>query len=53
MTHHSHYHMTRTQSLTNLHNDPDPCTLEDLTDQTVESEEENVFARLLGYEPEV
>ncbi len=52
MTHHSRYHATRTDRLHTLQSDPEREELEDLTDCSVEEEQEEMFARLLGYEPE-
>jgi hypothetical protein len=52
MTHHSHYHPSDLDTLTLLQDSGDPDGYTDLIGQSCEDEEENIFAELLGYEPE-
>ena len=52
MTHRTVYHPTDTEKLALIHDTGDLLEYEDLINQDCDDEEENVYARALGYCPE-
>ena len=53
MTHRTTYHPTETEILDVIRDTPEPYDYLDTLGQPCEDEEENQYARALGYNPEI